>query len=154
MTAMDVFILNMTGGNRRTDTTSLTVVQRARNSGNTSWFPDKALGSSNVAPSTVTPYTDTTLYIHNTDDTKFQLGTTFASATGNSPKYGPFNVAVKVCDVAVGLESNCVAYGASPSVYYKPEGLIQKNAFSKRFGAISYTLDNFPTRDGGVLRSI
>ena len=60
---------------------------------------------------------------------------------------------MKVCDAAVGLESNCVAYGTSPSVYYKPEGLIQKNASSKRFGAISYTLDNAQTRDGGVLRS-
>jgi type IV pilus assembly protein PilY1 len=30
---------------------------------------------------------------------------------------------------------------------------MQKNASSKRFGAISYTLDNSPTRDGGVLRS-
>ena len=154
MTAIDMFILNMTGGHRTTDTTSLTVVQRARNSGNTSWFPRKALGSSfNVAPSTVTPYADTTLYIHNTDDTRFQLGTTFAYATGSDPNRGPFDVAVKVCDAAVGLESNCVAYGASPSVYYKPEGLIQKNASSKRFGAISYTLDNSPTRDGGVLRS-
>ena len=67
MTAIDMFILNMTGGHRTTDTTSLTVVRRARNSGNTSWFPRKVLDSSyNVAPSTVTPYADTTLYIHNT----------------------------------------------------------------------------------------
>jgi len=163
MTASDMFILNMTGGNRTTDTTSLTVVRRAQNSGNTSWFPRKALDAGiNVTPSTVTPYTDTALYIHSTDlvnttdpirNTRFQLGTTFAAATSSSPTYGPFNVDVKVCDAAVGLESNCVAYGTSPSLYYKPEGLIQKNASSKRFGVISYTLDNAQTRDGGVLRS-
>ena len=112
----------------------------------------RSIPSYNVASSTVTPYAATRLYIHNTA-WGFQLGTTFADATGSNPTYGPFNVAVKVCDAAVGLESNCVAYGASPSVYYKPEGLIQKNASSKRFGAISYTLDNLQTRDGGVLRS-
>lgn len=152
MTAIDMFIWPMTGGNRITDTTSLTVVKRAQNSGNTSWFPRKVLTSSiNVAPSTVTPYSDSTLFIHNTA-WGFQLGTSFNQAIGSSPKYGPFNVNVQVCNSTVGVESNCVAYGSS-STYYKPEGLIQRNSLSKRFALTSYSLDNSQSRDGGILRS-
>lgn len=59
-------------------------------------------------------------------------------------------IRVKVCDNAVGLESNCVQYGAST---YKPEGLIQKYANRIRFSAFSYLNDSSATRDGGVLRA-
>lgn len=152
MTAIDMFIINMTGGNRVTDTTSLTVIRRARKQNNNSWFPIKVVGSSeNVAPSTVTPYSDSRLYIYNTDF-GVQLGTTYALATGSLPDKFSGNVDVKVCDTALGtalLESNCVSYGS----YYKPEGLIQRNSLSKRFGVLSYTMDGSSSRDGGVLRS-
>lgn len=153
MTAIDMFIWNMTGGNRTTDTTSLTVIRRAQKQDNDSWFPRKVVNSMiNVAPASVTPYGNATLYIHNTA-WGFNVGTTFASAISATPDIGSFAASLKVCDSTVGLESNCAAYGTSPSVYYKPEGLIQGNASSKRFAVISYSFDNAPTRDGGVLRS-
>ena len=79
------------------------------------------------------------------------IGTTLASATGGTPDIGSFNVKVKVCDATM-LEANCTAYGSSP-VYYKPEGLIQRNASQKRFVVMAYTNDNTQTRWGGVLRA-
>ncbi len=152
MTAIDMFIMTMTGGNRDTDTTSLTVIKRARKQNNNSWFPRKVLNSTvNAAPSTVTPYSNTTLFIHNTD-WGFDVGTTFASATGGSPDIGSFQVKVKVCDSTQGLEANCTGYGSSP-VYYKPEGLIQRHASQKRFGVMAYTNDSTQARWGGVLRA-
>ncbi len=152
MTAIDMFIMTMTGGNRDVDTTSLTVIQRARKQNNNSWFPRKVLNAGiNVAPSTVTPYADATLYIHNTD-WGMNIGTTFGSATGGTPDIGSFNVKVKVCSTTPSLEANCTAYGSSP-VYYKPEGLIQRNASQKRFGVMAYTNDNSQSRWGGVLRA-
>jgi len=157
MTAIDMFTWTMTGGNRVTDTTALTVIRRARKQDNNSWFPRKVLESTiNVAPSTVTPYSESKIFIHNTT-WGFALGKTFAAATG-TPDIGSFEAKVRVCAknaalVNGGLESNCVPYGTSPSVYFKPEGLIQGNATVKRFGVISYTFDGADTRDGGVLRS-
>jgi type IV pilus assembly protein PilY1 len=158
MTAIDMFIMSMTGGDRVVDTTSETVVKRARKQDNNSWFPRKVLNATiNVAPSTVTPYTDATLFIHNrassTGVPQFQLGTSFGTATA-TPTYGPFNVYVKVCHVATGVEkeANCQPYMSGSTTYYKPEGLIQRNASSKRFAAISYSLDG-ANRNGGVMRS-
>lgn len=154
MTAIDEFIWTMTGGNRLTDTTTSTVVRRAQYNG--SWFPVKVVNSTlNVAPSTVTPYSTTTLYIKNTAF-GMNIGTTYSNATGSSPDKGSFNVNVKLCDTATNKETNCTAYttiGPSPTTYYKPEGLIQKDANSKRFALTSYTLDNTAGRQGGVLRS-
>jgi type IV pilus assembly protein PilY1 len=157
MTAIDMFTWTMTGGNRVQDTTAITVIRRARKQDNNSWFPRKVLSAGiNVAPSTVTPYPDANLFIHNTT-WGFALGKTFAAATG-TPDIGTFEAKVRVCakNAAIanaGLETNCVGYGTPPSVHYKPEGLIQGNATVKRFGVISYTFDGADTRDGGVLRS-
>ena len=154
MTAIDMFTWTMTGGNRVVDSTSETVVRRARKQDNNSWFPRKVVNSTiNVAPNTVTPYSNTTLFIHNTAY-GFNVGADFASATSGAGVnfIGNFSVDVKVCDASVGIESNCVAYGSSP-LYYKPEGLIQGNASAKRFAVTSYTFDGSQERDGGVLRS-
>lgn len=151
MTAIDEFIYTMTGGNRVTDNTTTTVVRRARKEHQDDWFPIKAIGSSvNVATSTVTPYSDSLLFIYNTDF-GFQLGTTYSNATGSTPARGPFQVAVVVCDPNEGLEPNCVGYGNGS--YFKPEGLVQRNAGTKRFAVTSYTFDASPGRHGGVLRS-
>ena len=150
MTAIDEFIWTMTGGNRIVDTTSETVIRRARKENNDSWFPHKLLNSTyNVLPSTVTPFSDPDIFIYNTD-WGINVGTT-RGGTQN----GPFNIDVKVC-VAVtdaGRESNCVAYTSGATTYYKPEGLLQENADKMRFALTSYTFDNLETRDGGVLRS-
>jgi type IV pilus assembly protein PilY1 len=150
MTAIDEFIWTMTGGNRVTgqDTTSLTVIRRARKQNNDSWFPPKYLKNGvNVSPNTVTPFNKSTIYITNTD-WGFQLGT-----SSGASDVGTFNVDIEACKLGQ-LESNCKSYVTGSGVtYYKPEGLVQKNADKMRFALTSYSFDNSQTRDGGVLRS-
>jgi type IV pilus assembly protein PilY1 len=154
MTAIDMFSLTMTGGDRETDTTSLTVVQRSRKQNNDNWFPPKYLYvNDNVAPSSVTPWSDARIHIYNNDTgtgegfiPKIQFGTTYQGS-----EKGTYNLRVKVCDPVAGLESNCTGYNNNS--YYKPEGLVQENARSMRFAVTSYTADNSQDRDGGVLRS-
>ena len=156
MTAIDMFIMTMTGGNRIVDTAGAsgeTVVRRARKTDNDSWFPIKYVtAGTNAAPSTVTPYSDAELYFYNTTF-GFNVGTTFDAARNGSGTgfKASFTTAVRVCSsTPTGLDdSNCVSYGS----YSKPEGAIQRNARTKRFGAISYSTDGSNTRDGGVLRS-
>ncbi|WP_210395816.1 pilus assembly protein [Motiliproteus sediminis] len=144
MTAMDMFALTMTGGNRIVDTTSETVVRRMRKTNNDGWFPHKYLSSSdNVAPSTVTPFTDSEIFIYNTD-----FGVQFGRGRGDSDR-GTFDLAVKVCDSTAGLEANCVTIGSA----IKPVGRIQQNADHMRFGVTSFSLDGSRTRNGGILRS-
>lgn len=150
MTATDEFRLALNGGTRYTDTTTETVLERSSMGLGTgsSWFPQKRLQDGgvdgNVAPSTVTPYSDTTLYFKN-HGYQVDVGTT---VTG-SEKVANLYVRVKVCDSSEGLEDNCVAYGSN----HKPEGLIQKNASFMRFAVMSYLRDNAADRDGGVLRT-
>lgn len=155
MTAIDMFAYTMTGGNRVVDTTSATVLERAKKYNNSTWFPDKILrSSSNVSPSSVTPWNDATIYIRNTNDGTADDGwkVTFGTSFGGNEK-GTYMVRIKVCDPTISLESNCVKYGPAGSEYYKPEGLIQKNAKSKRFGVISYTKNTTISKNGGVLRA-
>ena len=156
MTAIDMFIMTMTGGNRIVDTTGAsaeTVVRRARKTDNDSWFPIKYVSSgTNVAPDTVTPYSDATLYFYNTTF-GFNVATSFSEARNGSGTgfKASFTTAVRACtSTPAGLDdANCVSYGS----YSKPEGAIHRNARTKRFGAISYSTDGSNTRDGGVLRS-
>ncbi len=147
MTAIDEFRWALTGGNRVVDSTSVTVIQRA-NMGlgiGHSWYPVKMLTSThNVAPSTVTPYTDSKLYIYN-HGYQVDIGTTRGAHDLAQNLY----VRAKVCDPSQGLEANCVDYGT----YYKPEGLIQNNADHMRFALMGYANDNDMARGGGVLRS-
>ena len=153
MTAIDMFIMTMTGGNRIVDSTSETVVRRARKTDNDSWFPIKYIDSgTNVAPDAVTPYSDSSLYFYNTTF-GFNVATSFGDARNGSGTgfKASFTTAVQVCSATpAGLDDgNCVSYGA----YSKPEGAIQRNARTKRFGAISYSTDGSSNRHGGVLRS-
>lgn len=71
-----------------------------------------------------------------------------SNALAFSTVYAAFT-RVKVCDSAIGLESNCVPYGA----YYKPEGLMQQYSSRIRFSVHSYLNDSNQQRDGGVLRA-
>ncbi|MEW5057399.1 MAG: PilC/PilY family type IV pilus protein [Cycloclasticus sp.] len=146
MTAMDMFVWTMTGGNRITDTTSETIIRRTRKQNNDGWFPHKLIKSShNVSASTVTPWSDP-VYIDNTS-----FGIKFGSSRDDDDlSSGEYNLQLKVCEVG-SLEDNCVAYGSGS--YYKPEGLIQQNADDMRFGVTSYTNSNDRKTDGGVLRS-
>ncbi len=147
MTAIDEFRWALTGGNRVVDTTSLTVLERANmglGAGH-SWYPyKKVTASKNVAPSTVTPYSDGTIYIYN-HGYQFNVGT----SAGGSQKASNLYVRVKVCDPSKGLEDNCVDYGG----YYKPDGLIQNKADKLRFALMGYSKDSSRDRDGGILRA-
>ncbi|MBF0185041.1 MAG: hypothetical protein HQM06_11725 [Magnetococcales bacterium] len=147
MTAIDEFRWAMTGGNRQTDTTTLTVLERANMAlgQGDSWYPVKMIASSvNVAPSTVTPYSDSKIYIYN-HNYQFDIGTSW----GGSQKAANLYARVKVCSSTVALEENCVPY----SSYFKPQGLIQNNAYRMRFALMSYSRDNSMSRHGGVLRA-
>ncbi len=159
MTAIDTFIYTMTGGNRVIDTTTTTVIARARK-GSDAWFPYKIIGTgltNAVTPSTVTTKADSTLIIYNKDGISFGISSTRSGASGATTNgWDYFNVAVKVCSSAADKEGNCTVYtdNSSPAkTYYKPEGLIQTNAEKLRFGLTSYLLDSDQERDGGVLRS-
>ncbi len=146
MTAIDMFIWTMTGGDREVDSSSETILQRARAHTNISWFPIKYVADA----SGHTPWSGP-LYItnHNAGGYKFKAGTT----RGGSDR-GTFNVKVKVCDPSKGLEANCKGYTNSSGVtVYKPEGLIQRHADRMRFGVFAYTNHNAQSRDGGVLRA-
>lgn len=165
MTAIDEFRWVMTGGNRVTDTAGvsgtpgITVIQRANMTLGTghNWFPIKKLDSTiNVAPSSVTPYADSTIYITSNGYT-INVGTGVNNSTLRSNLASNLAVSVQVCKPDVGsltqaesLEENCVGYAHGT---YKPEGLIQENASSMRFALMSYLRDNSQTRDGGVLRA-
>jgi len=147
MTAMDMFVWTMTGGNRVVDgANTTTVIRRTRKQNNDGWFPHKLVTSSqNVAPSTVTPWSDSKIFIDNTD-----FGVRFGTTRDNDDK-GTYNVQIRVCDESQGLEENCVPYDSAS--YYKPEGLVQKNADHMRFAVTSYSNTNGNGIDGGVLRS-
>lgn len=145
MTAADMFIWTLTGGDREVDIPTQTVLQRARAINNISWFPIKYVANA----SGYTPWSGA-LYITNHDagGYQFKAGTT----RGGSEK-GTFNVRVKVCDPGQGLEANCKGYTNGGGTVYKPEGLIQRYADKMRFGVFAYTNDNSQSRDGGVLRA-
>jgi len=147
MTAMDMFVWTMTGGNRIVDNADdKTIIRRTRKQNNDNWFPHKLLKNGhNVRPSTVTPWSDTKIYIENTD-----FGVKFGTSRGGSQK-ATYNVNVRLCNQNKTLENNCVAY--DNGTYYKPEGLIQKNSDHMRFAVTSFTNTNGNGIDGGVLRS-
>ena len=164
MSAIDELRWALTGGYRHVDedlsdsSTPETVLERA-NVEPARFYPFhrvwqvKVLSSTyNVAPSTVTPFSDSTVYIYN-HGYEFTLHSSCCSTSdyenGNNKVAGPYYARVKVCDPTQGLEENCVEYGG----YYKPEGLMQKNADKMRFAAMGYLLESEREREGGVLRA-
>ncbi len=158
MTAIDSYILTMTGGRRTVDTASQTVVERSLAFVAGYAYHTKAIGNSidnsisSVDLDTVTPYGDSwARIVQNQNSTQFRLER--SGGTTNT-----FNVAVEVCKensslTNNGLESYCVARTDGTNDYYKPEGLLQRNDNKMRFGVMAYTTDNSHTRQGGVLRS-
>src|SRR5690606_4337924 len=155
MQTIDLFRWVMTGGDRRIDTTSLTVLEKARHDGQggTAQFPVKQLGRSfSSLPITeaanVTPFTYNEFYVSISGrDTTMRI----ASNSGISSNTADFRVRVKVCDPALPeTATTCTAYSAGT---LKPTGLIQENAMDVRFAAMGYLLDDDIYRDGGVLRS-
>ena len=146
MTAADMFIFTLTGGDREVDTATNTVLQRARASTDVDWFPIKYLASASGA----TPFSGA-IYItnHKLGGYQFEVGTT----RGGNQK-GTFNVKVKVCNQSKGLEANCQSYeDTNGNTVYKPVGLIQRHADNFRFGVFAYANENVQSWDGGVLRA-
>ncbi|MBS3963382.1 MAG: hypothetical protein KGZ80_02600 [Methylomonas sp.] len=149
MTAIDMFTWTMTGGNRIVDTAdNTTVIKRMRKHNNDDWFPDKLVRNRwNVSPSTVTPWNETSVFIRNTD-----FGVQFGTSRGGSNLgVGTYNVNIRVCNKNQTLEPNCKPYAAGD--YFKPEGIVHRNAGHMRFGVTSYTNTSGNGIDGGVLRS-
>ncbi|ORU90199.1 MAG: hypothetical protein A6F71_04325 [Cycloclasticus sp. symbiont of Poecilosclerida sp. M] len=150
MTAMDMFVLTMTGGNRVVDTIEETVIRRTRKSSSNYGFPRKFIAPGlNVSPSTVTPW-PVPVYIRN-EDFGVKFGT---SVDGDDLSHGgTYKLRVRVCEKESNLEANCTPYGDGDGSYYKPEGLIQNNADHMRFGVTSYSNTSGDGIQGGVLRS-
>ena len=155
MTAIDMFVVTMTGGNRVVDLEDETIVRRARKQNNDSWFPYKRVATSiNVSPGSVTSLSGADYYIYNTS-----FGVQFGTSKTNS-KASPtssYNLKIKVCDSSVisgdqtaSLEENCKSYGDNN---FKPEGLIQENSDNMRFAITSYLYNKTRERHGGVLRA-
>lgn len=168
MQSLDIFRWVLTGGDRAVDTTTSTILEKTRHSGQggSGIFPDKEL-SGNATVKEVSPFTwsrvttrvrgmGTAVSFSNTN-----AGTDASSFTDYTGNYNPSDsssgnpihyrvyLRVKACDSTVGVESNCTQYGTN----YKPEGLMQKYAMQLRYGAFGYLNDGNLLRDGGVLRA-
>ena len=161
---IDIFRWAMTGGDRDIDTEDLTVLRKARHTGQggTGQFPIKRVGPAwngipAVAPSSVTPYSHAAVFV-GVQGRDYAMRV--ASDAALASNVVDLQVRVKVCDPALPeTATTCTKYvkpGASPQPdksIWKPTGLIQENAMAVRFGATGYLLDHDALRDGGVLRS-
>lgn len=155
MQTIDLFRWAMTGGDRQVDTATLTVLQKARQTGvgghGNRLFPTKVVGETNfdipvIAPSSVSPYATPALYLR-----VWGLNTSVeVSPTPGFEAPVTMNVGVKVCDSAFPESiTTCTRHGSAS----KPTGLIQENADVVRFAAFGYLLDSDILRDGGVMRA-
>ena len=167
---IDPFRKALTGGFRTTDTASVTILEKARSDANTGAgiFPDRNLTAAAVMSGAV----PAALGTWNTFNTRLRtfgnrMRFTDNGNLANAPTaYNPaihtltngggsrgtvyeVSLRVKVCDASIGVEPNCVQYGAN----WKPEGLIQKYASKIRYSAFGYLNDSDQFRDGGVLRA-
>jgi len=90
-----------------------------------------------------------------TTSTTAQAAPTLLTVGGDSN----VNVIVKVCDPGTsssstgGVEANCVKYTDGTNVWYKPEGLLQKNSLKMTYALNSYTGRSGNAINGGVLRA-
>ncbi|MBW8758112.1 MAG: pilus assembly protein [Burkholderiales bacterium] len=171
MQSLDIFRWVMTGGNRLVDTAGTggtTILQKATHSGQ---------GGAGDAPNKKIPFADQTgstpfswangvksriwgagikLWLTGSADldassitaVDYQDSLMANGSPDGSAVYALY-MNVRVCDAAVSLEANCVAYGNQS----KPEGLMQQYAGSLRYSAFAYLNDSSATRDGGVMRA-
>ncbi len=160
---IDPFRWAMTGGYRIKDTTTETILQKARHSGQGSLTPDKSVTTSTTTEG-ATPFSGS-IYSRiqglgirmRIASSSGRLGNTvepYTSAITTMADNRAYDVymRVKVCDPSTGAggpEANCKQYGSN----WKPEGLIQKYSNRIRFSAFGYLNDANGTRDGGVLRA-
>ncbi|SDC20408.1 type IV pilus assembly protein PilY1 [Cupriavidus sp. YR651] len=175
--AIDELRLAMTGGDRVIDTRTQTVLQRALLQGDFfksgSYFPLKSIngGGTNSAPSKVTPFNYSTLYMASCGNHIFFSDADGTATCASLGKYADvtkngavterrgFRVQVQVCDSneATTRTDLCYSYDGTN---YKPVGEMQRNADRVRFAAFGYLNDG--TKDtskpqneryGGVLRA-
>ena len=158
---IDPFRWGLTGGFRLVDTTTLTVLEKAWNTGQGGLFPDKSITGALVSGATPFNFATLNTRISNLGNKMRFTGT---GNLGNAPAAytGPGGTVAgttyevfaraRVCDPsngAGGVEKNCVKYAAN----WKPEGLMQKYANKMRFSVFGYLNDDAELRDGGVLRA-
>lgn len=156
---IDPFRSALTGGYRVLDTISTTILEKARNTGQSGEGKRSSNKTINGSNQTIT----TRLSVGNAGlgaKLQFIIGTTNFPASGPVVKYNGTTrlaadtiyeayVRIKVCDPSVGVESNCKQYGDN----WKPEGLIQQYSDRIRYSVFGYLNDTNIQRDGGVLRA-
>ncbi len=165
MQTIDPFRWALTGGYRVKDTATLTVIEKAWASGQggTGNFPNRTISGGTLI-SGATPlgwssfkmriqglgnkmrFTDAGDVNNGSGHSSFSL---YKTGLNTENRVYEVSVRVKVCDPAVGVESNCKAYGSN----WKPEGLIQNYSDRIRYSAFGYLNDSNIKRDGGVLRA-
>lgn len=179
MTALDQFRAAMTGGARLVDTAGAnarTLLARTYrySGGNEEWsYVNKVVSSATSGSlraryntthhfitniSKVTPWNNAVAVrvenaFSNNGDSGHRTRFTAYKSDGSILGTYIYNVIVDVCNAAAGVEENCVRYGDDSGTWYKPEGLLQKNALKMRYALTSYTARAGNGIHGGVLRS-
>ena len=167
---IDPFRKTLTGGYRVRDTATITWLEKARFDGNggTSVYPNRRLpgtgsSSSLVRGATPASWNDLTVRIAQlgnrmrftrSGDLNGSVIEAYDPSVHTSLSEGvvyEVSVRVKVCDAAIGVESNCVQYPQGGG--WKPEGLVQKYSDRMRYSVFGYLNDSAMLRDGGVLRA-
>ncbi len=195
MSAVDELRMALTGGNRVVDDAAAssspkTILLRAflpdgsipgvnnfwtTASNNINWPPSTISASASggsyagVAPSSVTPISDNTVYTTSCRNLIF-FGTSLSGSSCDSPAAdrGIYRLAIQVCDANEGPHRTdlCQAYTTASGTIYKPVGQIQKYIDSTRFAVFGYLMDRGASpggcddggwnecRYGGVLRNM
>jgi type IV pilus assembly protein PilY1 len=171
MQTIDPFRWALTGGYRSTDTTSLTLLEKAWASGQggTGNFPNRSVSNATQIAN-ATPFAWAAFNMRVQGLGNRLRFTRTADVSGTPTVYDPalhpdtvdgtvlydLAVRVRVCDTSAGaggVESNCTAYPNSGVEIYKPTGLLQQYAEKIRYSAFGYLNDSNLQRDGGVLRA-
>ncbi len=163
---VDPFRKALTGGYRVKDTASETWLEKARfpASRTGTWFANRRVptsGDNSTLVGQVSPLSwnylntrverlENKLYFTQSGTISNNTATAYNPATSlSSGTVYEVSVRVKVCDISIGLESNCRQYSGG----WKPEGLLQDYADDIRYSVFGYLNDSDPKRDGGVLRA-
>jgi type IV pilus assembly protein PilY1 len=179
--SIDMLRYAMTGGDRVIDEVARTVLQRAflpdgsfnHNEnfypGSSNYFPRKSVTATATAsaPSQVTPFSTTTLYVVSCRN-RILFSNTYTGGNCNTARtsgtppvlqttdkyFGEYLARVKVCDSVEGPTRTdlCQKYGSN----YKPEGTLQRYSDKIRVGALGYLTGHDTDNNnlyGGVVRS-
>lgn len=128
---------------------TLPVTDGNQNDGNsTSAIPYQPLWHQLPNADTTTTDTDNACATGEPDCHRLDNGKYRRTKRGRNENYA-VSMRVQVCDGVYDRRDFCTQYGS----YYKPEGLLQKNAYKSRFGLFSYLAESGQYRNGGVMRS-